>query len=413
VNRILLALTCLILTWASTLADWPGWLGPNRDGLSPEKELPVTWSQTENLRWKVAVPGAGVSAPIVWRDRVFVTSSTGKSGEHLHLFCFHRDDGRRLWERRFFGSELSEGQFSPGGMAVPTPATDGKRVYALYGTGDLVCVDMEGKPVWIRSLAREYGPFRNRWGMASSPLLVEGLLVVQVDHWGKSYLLAVDAALGVTRWRTRRDAAVNWTSPVAMRIGKKTLIVAAGTRTLKGYDIEGHQLWSLGGLHAECISTPVARRDRLWLACGRDMTSLFVRVRQEQDGKVTARQEWKVASKGVGIPTPVCVGDYLYCAEDAGWAVCRRADSGKQVWRRRLGGKVQASPVAGAGKLYFAGINGTVTVLRAGPEFKVLAKNDMGESMVASPALSGGCIVLRGEKHLFCVGARSKARRER
>jgi outer membrane protein assembly factor BamB len=312
-----------------------------------------------------------------------------------------------LWERRFFGSEVSEGQFAPGGMAVPTPATDGKRVYALFGTGDLVCVDTDGKPVWIRSLATEYGAFRNRWGMASSPLLVGDLLVVQVDHYGKSYLLAVEAATGRNRWRTPRRADVNWTSPVAVRLDERTLLVAAGTRTLKGYDAAtGKELWSLGGMHAQCIPTPVVRGDRLWLGCGEHFTSLCVRLRQDKSSKVEVRQEWKATTKGVNIPSPLCLGDYFYYAEDAGFVACLNADTGKPVWRRRLSSGVHASPVAGAGKLYFAGMNGRVTVLRAGPEYKVLARNDVGERIVATPALSHGCIFLRGEKHLFCIGAK-------
>src|SRR5207248_5969573 len=135
---------------------------------------------------------------------------------------------RLLWHTRLFGSAVSEGLFAPGGMAVPTPATDGRRVYALFGTGDLACLDVEGKPVWLRSLAQEYGPFRNRWGMAASPLLVDGTLVVQVDHWGGSYLLAVEAATGATRWRTLRDASVNWTSPVVASVKGHTQVIAAG-----------------------------------------------------------------------------------------------------------------------------------------------------------------------------------------
>ncbi len=401
----LLVLTALLCSAAAARADWPAWRGANQDGISSEKVLPVSWSATENVRWKAAVPGAGVSCPIVHGDRVFLTSSSGRSGEQLHLFCFHRGDGRKLWERRFFGSEVSEGQFAPGGMAVPTPATDGKRVYALYGTGDLVCVDLDGKPVWIRSLAEEYGPFRNRWGMAASPLLVGDLLVIQVDHYSKSYLLAVDAATGRNRWRTPRSAAVNWTSPVAVRQGERTLLVAAGTGTLTAYDAAtGRQQWSLGGLHAQCIPTPVVRGDRLWLGCGKHFTSLCIRLGQDKDGKPVARQEWKAVTKGVTIPSPLCLGEQLYYAEDAGFVACLNADTGKPVWRRRLSGGVQASPVAGAGKLYFAGTNGKVTVLQAGPEFKVLARNDIGERIVATPALSHGCIFLRGEKHLFCIG---------
>jgi outer membrane protein assembly factor BamB len=292
-------------------------------------------------------------------------------------------------------------------MAVPTPATDGKRVYALFGTGDLVCVDSAGKPVWLRSPAQEYGVFRNRWGMAASPLLLEGLLVVQVDHWGGSYLLGVDPATGANRWRTPRAASVNWTSPVAVRVGGTTQVVTAGTRALKGYSAQtGKELWSLGGLHVQCIPTPVARGDRLYVACGARFTTLCVGLKAGKGGRTEARVRWKEPNKGVGVPSPLLLGEYLYYAEDAGWASCRRADTGAAVWRRRLGGRVQASPVAGAGKLYFPCANGVVSVLRAGPRYELLARNDLGEGVVASPALSQGRLFLRGEKHLFCIAGK-------
>lgn len=256
---------------------WPAWRGPDGSGVSAETGLPTRWSATKNVRWKAPLHGAGVSTPIVSGERVFLTSSDGRRNDQLHLACYHREDGRLLWHARFFGSAVSEGQFAPGGMAVPTPATDGRRVYALFGTGDLVCVDLDGKPVWMRSLAQEYGPFRNRWGMASSPLLVGGLLVVQVDHWGKSYLLGVDAATGANRWKTTRDASVNWTSPAAVRVQGKSQIIAAGTYVLKGYDAEtGHALWSVQGLQMQCIPSPVVQGERVYAISGRDFYTLAV-----------------------------------------------------------------------------------------------------------------------------------------
>src|SRR5207247_10265717 len=140
----------------------------------------------------------------------------GRLHDRLHIYCYHRADGRLLWHARLFGSAPTD-MYAPGGMAVPTPVTDGRHLYALFGTGDLVCVDFAGKPVWIRSLAEEYGPFRNRWGMAASPVLLDRLLVVQVDPWRQSYLLGVDAATGANRWRTLRDASVHWRAAVVAR----------------------------------------------------------------------------------------------------------------------------------------------------------------------------------------------------
>src|SRR5690349_12016516 len=154
--RGILAFLFFLLPSVALADNWPGWRGPTGMGISPEKELPVHWSATENVRWKVPVSGTGVSTPVVWGDRVFLTASDGRMNDRLHVYCYHRGDGRTLWHTRLFGSALSDGQYAPGGMAVPTPAADGKHLYALFGTGELVCLDWDGNPVWVRSLAQEY-----------------------------------------------------------------------------------------------------------------------------------------------------------------------------------------------------------------------------------------------------------------
>lgn len=405
-RRLLTLLVPFLLLGAAPAENWPGWRGPGHDGVSPEKGLPAHWSATENVRWKAELPGAGVSTPVVWGARVFVTASDGRLGDRLHLLCFHRDSGKELWHTRFFGSAASEGQFAPGGMAVPTPATDGKRVFALFGTGDLVCVDADGRPVWVRSLAQEYGPFRNRWGMAASPTLAGNLLVVQVDHAGASYLLGVEAVTGATRWWTRRDASVNWSSPLPVKVGKNTQIVSAGTYALRGYAADtGDELWSVQGLQMQCIPTPVASGGCLFVTGGRDSSALSVRLDSSARGDLTKTHvTWK-ARCGTNIPSPLVLDGYCYCVEDSGFANCLKTDGGENVWRERLGGgKYSASPVAGDGKVYFASESGRVTVVRAGPKFEVLARNDIGELVVASPALSQGCLFLRGDRHLYCIG---------
>jgi outer membrane protein assembly factor BamB len=404
-TRRLLTLLAALLAGPAAADNWPGWRGPDHDGISFEKGLPTRWSAIQNVRWKAALPGAGVSAPIVWGERVFVTASDGRLGECLHLLCFHRDSGKELWHARFFGSATSEGQFAPGGMAVPTPATDGRRVFALFGTGDLVCVDTEGRPVWVRSLAQEYGPFRNRWGMAASPALAGDLLVVQVDHPGASYLLGVEAATGANRWRKRRDASVNWSSPLPVVVGTKLQIVAAGTYALRGYAADtGDELWRMQGLQMQCIPTPVASGGRLFAVGGRGSSALSVRLGGARGDVTETHVAWRVRC-GANIPSPLVLDGYCYCVEDGGLASCLRAESGTRVWRERLGGgKYSASPVAGDGKLYFPSESGRVTVVRAGPRFEVLARNEVGELLVASPALSAGCLFLRGERHLYCIG---------
>lgn len=395
--RVLIAV--LSLAAVARADNWPGWRGPTGDGLSREKDLPVKWSATDNVRWKVPLSGAGVSAPVVWGQRVFVTASDGRLNDRLTLACYHADTGRQLWRSRYFGSALSDGQFPPGGMAVPTPTTDGNHVWALFGTGDLVCVDLDGRPVWIRSLAQEYGPFRNRWGMAASPILVGGILVIQVDHFGESYLLGVDAGSGKNRWRTIRDATVGWATPLPVKVQGRTQLVVAGTYTLRGYDLEtGKEVWKSDGMHMQPIPTPVERDGRLFCLCGKDLHALCFSA----DGK----PQWRVRANGCYIPSPVVLNGRLYYAEDNGFAVCLDASTGKRIWRGRLAGKQHASPVAGDGKLYFTGEGGIVTVLKEGPEYEELARNDVGETVVASPAIANGRLFLRGSKHLICIGGR-------
>ncbi len=398
--RIVLAVNlCLLLSTPARADNWPAWRGPSGAGVSHETKLPVTWSATENVRWKTPLQGAGVSAPIVWGGRVFLTSSDGRLNDRLHLSCFDAATGKRSWSVRFFGSAAPEGLFPPGGMAVPTPATDGKRVFALFGTGDLVCVDFEGKPVWIRSLAQEYGPFRNRWGMAASPILLGDNLIVQVDHFGESYLLAVDAVTGKTRWRTKRDATVNWTSPLVVKVSDQPRIIVSGTNTLRAYDAEtGKELWKREGMHTQCIPTPVESDGRLYTLGGKDHYALCLTM--------TGEELWKVRSPGAHIPSPLVAGKRFYYAEDGGWGVSLNVENGKRVWRERLGSKQQASPVAGDGKLYFTGETGIITVVKMDDAFEELARNDIGENVVASPAIAEGRLFLRGDKHLFCIGAK-------
>jgi outer membrane protein assembly factor BamB len=388
----------------SRAADWPGWRGPNGTGVSPEKNLPVKWSATENVRWKVPLQGAGVSTPIVSKDHVFLTASEGRN-DKLLMLAFDRQSGKSLWTARFFGSAQPEGFFAPGGMAVPTPATDGQSVYALFGTGDLVSVDFDGKPVWIRSLAEEYGPFRNRWGMSASPILVGDLLVVLVDHFGQSYLLGVDAKTGVTRWKTNRDATVNWSSPTSVKINGKTQLVVSGTYTIKGYDAaNGKELWTTDGMTQQCIPTPVADNGLVYAVSGRKGVTMAIRLDGAQ-GVLSAQDiAWQSNRGAPYVPSALCFGGQYYLVDDEGFGTCLGAATGKELWRERIGGRFHASPVAGDGKIYYTNLQGVTAVVKPGSKFELLGRNNLGETIVASPAISQGALFIRGEKHLYCIG---------
>lgn len=380
--------------------NWPAWRGPSNQGISSETSLPLHWDKSKNVRWKVAVPGNGVSQPVVWEDRVFLTGSDGRLNDRLHVYCYHRDDGKLLWHTRLFGSAPTD-LFAPGGMAVPTPVTDGKQVFILFGTGELAALDFAGKPVWIRSLAEEYGPFRNRWGMGTSPILLGDLLVVQVDHWSQSYLLGVDKKSGTNRWKTDRSASVNWTSPLAVKVKDHTELVALGTNYARGYDPgNGAELWHADGMGFQCIPSPVIH-DGLLFACSGENT-IAIRLEGATGELTKSHVAWKNKKAGAFLASPLVHDGQLYVAGDKGFVSCFDAKTSKLLWKERLG-DFYASPVAGAGRIYFTSKDGVVRVVRAGPKYELQAENDVGETLVASPALSQGRIFLRGEKHLYCI----------
>jgi outer membrane protein assembly factor BamB len=392
-----------VLLLCSLCADnWPGWRGPGNLGISAEQQLPLEWGAQKNVRWKVPLHGAGVSTPVVWNERIFLTASDGRLNDRLHVLCYHRDDGRLLWHSRLFGTAPTD-LYAPGGMAVSTPATNGKALYVLFGTGELAALDFEGHPLWIRSLAQEYGPFRNRWGLGTSPILADGTLYVQIDHWSQSYLLAIDPATGANRWKADRPAAVNWTSPLAVRVQGRREIITFGTRSVRSYDAtDGKELWHVNGMGEQCIPSPLLSEELL-LACSGDNT-LAIRLDGGQGDLTRSNVAWVNKKASAFVPTPLLYQGLLYIPGSKGFITCLDPRTGKEVYKDRLGGQFEASPVGGAGRIYLASKEGVVSVLRAGARFEVLASNDMGEMLVASPALADGRLYLRGEKHLFCIG---------
>jgi outer membrane protein assembly factor BamB len=398
-------LTCLTLIAALTSAlrgdNWPGWRGPGNRGISAEENLPLTFGRDKNVRWKVPLEGNGVSTPVIWNDRVFLTASSGRLDDRLHVFCYRADDGKLLWHTRLFGSAPTD-LYPAGGMAVPTPATDGHAVYVLFGTGDLAALDFEGRPLWVRSLADEYGPFRNRWGLGTSPVLAQGTLYVLIDHWSQSYLLAVDPSSGVNRWKADRPTAVNWTSPLAVEVNGRREIVTFGSRHVRSYDAaDGKELWRVEGLHDQCIPSPLVLGDLLLVCSGEN--TMAVKLDGSRGDLTKTHVAWLNRKASAFVPSPLLYHDHLYITGSKGFVLCLDPRSGAEVYKERLAGQFEASPTGGADRVYFASKEGTVTVVRAGPSFEVLASNDMGESLVASPAFAAGRLYLRGAKHLFCI----------
>lgn len=386
--------------------NWTRWRGSDGNGLSPLAAA-ETWTAEQNIGWRVKLPGSGISSPIVWENRVFITAAEGPRQSELHVQCLALDGGRTLWHRRLWGTSPTLFHATKGGMASPTPVTDGNCVYAFYGTGDVFCLDVEGDLRWHRSLASEYGSFENRFGHTSSPLLWNDLLILQCDHYGESYLLAIDKITGLNRWKTDRPGAWHsWSSPCLMSTATGTELVVCSSEAVDAFDPQtGDKHWTVQGMQRECIPTPVSGHGLLYAVSGPKGKTFAIRPGGR--GDVTASHvAWSSTRGGPFVPSPILVGDYFYSVHDQGIVTCLDAHSGRLVWQKRLAGEFTASPVAAAQRIYFFNDRGETFVIRANTsQFEQLARNVLDEPIYATPALANGQLLIRTPEHLIGVKA--------
>jgi outer membrane protein assembly factor BamB len=418
--------------------DWPQWRGPASQGLSSEPRLPTNWSRKENLAWTAPLAGHGTSSPIVWGDLVVVTSQVGGStrvGRDAHpqlarddktlaaqeaalaaeatagpvwfvVEAFDRTGGRKLWDYRVEASGQLPEVHEKHNLATPTPATDGKRIYAWFGNGQLVALDMEGKPVWSRHLGKELGTFRTTWGHGSSLGLSGPLLYLLCDHLDQSYLLALDAATGREQWKVDRGKGrVSHSTPVIVQAPNGAELVVNSSERVDAYDpATGTLLWHFGSERQTPIPSPVSDGATLFFTRGY-RNSDYLALRSGGRGDVSATHVmWHAPSGGSYVPSILHYDGLVYLTNEVGVVTCADARTGETVWRHRLAGVFFASPVAGDGKVYFTSETGETYVLRAGRTAEVLATNDLGERFLASPAISRGRIFLRADGRLFAVG---------
>jgi outer membrane protein assembly factor BamB len=414
-QRALTSCALLFSVAAAQLAlaeNWPGWRGPERNGTTTD-HAPRTWSATSGVRWKMPLPGSGISNPIVWNKHVVCTSSDGPRQQDLHVICLDRDNGRERWHARLWGTAPTLYHETKSSMASPSPVTDGEFVYAFFGSGDVFCLELDsGQLVWQRSLAKEYGPFENRFAASSSPLLLGDQLILQCDHYGPSYVLAIDARTGANRWKSDRpDVWLSWSSPVAASLpGGSLELVLCGSERVDGYDPrDGRKLWTARGLSRECIPTPITAHGVVYVTSGPNGASYALRPGGRDDVS-DSHLVWSSNRGNPFVPSAIVVNDYYYLVDDHGIGTCLSAKTGKTIWKKRLGGEFTASPVAANGRIYFTNEAGSTLVIQGGSsKYEELARNSIDEPVFASAAIADGKLFLRSAVGLWCFGPDEQA----
>lgn len=408
----------LVASATSLAANWPQFRGPNGQGISPETDVPLHWTATSNVAWKTPIPGEAWSSPIVWENHVFLTTATD-GGETCHVLALDRREGRVLWDRAVF-KQVPRRKEQRNSYATPTPATDGERVYACFGDGSFVALNFAGEVVWTN---RSY-PFYSQHGLGTSLLLHRGVLIMARDGssegedktlgwqkpWDQAYVLALDAATGRERWKTRRGLSrishgtpAIWTGPD----GREQVISEAGD-VVQGFDFEtGERLWTSEVIGEGKVPSVVLGDGLVFTAGGWGGRESIKAFRLGGQGDLgTNNLAWEQRKGMPKVPSMLFLRPHLYAVTDAGLATCLKADRGEVVWQERLGGNVAASPVSAAGRIYFVSETGETTVLAAGAEFRVLARNPLNEKVQATPAIAQGHIFIRTADHLFCIGER-------
>jgi outer membrane protein assembly factor BamB len=419
---------CFIAAWLLALAslgsaradNWPQWRGPDGDGICRETGLPISWSKTSNVAWTVALPGMGGSTPAVWGERLFLTSQDGRD---LVLLCLSTD-GKQLWKRKL-GTGTGRYRRDEGNDASSSPSTDGKHVYAMVGTGDLVCFDAEGKEIWRIDLQKKYGRFEIWHGMHTTPLLHGDRLYLQLLHSGAALVLALDKITGKEVWKVTRksdgtdECEQAYASPVLWRKGKEEYLVIHGCDYTTAHRLDnGAEIWRLGGLNPKnrynrylrFVASPVASADLIVVPTAKN--GPVVGVKPTASGLILPgdkQEQWRLPRNTPDVPSPLIHDGLVYLCRENGVLLCLDAKSGQEYYSQRLhASRYRASPVYADGKIYLTARDGTFTVVRAGRKCEVLASNRLPDEFTASPAVSGGKIYLRGFKTLYAIGPARK-----
>ena len=426
-----------LLGVSASAENWPQWRGP---AVSSETRLPQTWSDTQNVAWRAPLSGIGVASPIVWGDRVFVTSQVGAGGSRrgprlgqgseaspaerslggasgparaaegravrFVIDAVARTDGKRLWTYEL----TAEGQVPPvhdkHNLASASPVTDGERVYAVFGTGQVAAVDMAGRQVWTRNLAKEFGAWDINWGNGSSPIVHNGSLILVCYHERTAYLIALDSRTGKQLWKTDRPRGVSsYSTPVVVPGPEGDELIVNSSAGVEAYDpATGRALWHFNEPNQFPIPVAMHHEGVIYLSRGY-RSGPYAAFRPGGRGDVSKTHViWHVPTGAPYISSLVYYDGLLYMAGDVGVITCVDAKTGERVWRERLGGVYTASPMAGDGKVYLFSESGETIVLRAGRTPQVLSRNTINGRVLASPAVSSGRLFVRTDDHLVAIG---------
>lgn len=417
------ALLLLFSAAQASAENWPGWRGPRGDGSSTDTKAPLTWNGEtgENIAWKVPVAGKGHSSPIVWKDRVFLTTCLEEDQRRM-LLCLDRATGKKIWEREVLRVEL-EILHRLNSHASGTPVTDGERIYVCFfaasgerdkdptetqrdrspGSIVVAAFDFDGNEVWkVRP-----GPFASLHGFSSNPILYRDLVIVNGDHDGDAYLVALDRNTGKTVWKIdRENKKRSYTTPIIRTIDGREQMIMAGSMCVASYDPNnGKRHWIIDGPTDQFVASAVYGNGLVFITAGFPERHMLA-IRPDGHGNVTDTHiAWRTRNACAYVPSPAAVGKYFAVVTDRGVGSCFAATSGERLWKERLGTEsFSASPLVVGDLVYFLDEAGTMHVVRPGEKLDIVAENAIGERCYASPAVSNGQIFIRSETHLWCVG---------
>jgi outer membrane protein assembly factor BamB len=438
-RTLLIAFTlALALTPAAPATDrWPQFRGSDAMGVNDDPAIPSTWSKTENVAWKTPIPGVGWSSPIVWGDRIFLTTAissgaveTPKKGlyfggerqginkdEHQWMvYCIDFKSGKVLWEREAHRAVPGGPRHLKNSYASETPVTDGERVYAYFGNVGIYTYDFKGNLVWKQA----FPPRKTRfgWGTAASPVVHGDRIFVVNDNDEASILVALDKKTGRELWRVTRELGTNWATPFVWENGKRTELITPGWKKVVSYDLDGKVLWEFTGMSTIAIPTPFTKFGLLYVASGYvgDQHRPVYAIKPGATGDISLKTgeksnsfiEWYLPQAGPYNPSPIVYGDNYYTLLDRGFFTCHDAKTGREIYGKQridaAAGAFTASPWASNGKLFCLSEDGDTFVIQAGNEYKLIGKNSLDEMCMATPALARGSIVLRTASQLYRIG---------